>query len=67
MTDKKKFIKGTISFFLIILLTTINLKQLKAKTEKYNLNDNFSEIGFIVKHKITKDVYGEFLKTNGIV
>ena len=54
-------------FLLIILIANTFLFPLNAKTIKYDLDGNSSKIGFTVKHKITKDVYGEFLKSNGEV
>lgn len=54
-------------FILMFLISIIFLNSLNAKTIKYELSENFSKIGFIVKHKITKDVYGEFLKSKGEV
>ena len=38
---------------------------LSAKQITYKLDGNNSKVGFTVKHKITNDVYGEFLKSIG--
>ena len=63
-----KIISQLIVYFLSILITSFNfLSPLNANTIKYELSENFSKIGFMVKHKITKDVYGEFLKSKGEV
>ena len=48
-------------FFFIVLINIIFLHPLNAKTTIYELSENSSKIQFMVKHKITKDVYGEFL------
>lgn len=54
-------------FFFIVLINIIFLHPLNAKTTIYELSENSSKIQFMVKHKITKDVYGEFLKSKGEV
>ena len=54
-------------FFFIVLINIIFLHPLNAKTTIYELSENSSKIQFMVKHKITKDVYGEFLKSKGKV
>ena len=52
-------------FLVIILLSQVFTYSLHAKTKKYKLDGNNSKVGFSVKHKITRDVYGEFLESIG--
>ena len=54
-------------FLIIILLSQLFSFSLYAKPITYKLDTNNSKVGFSVKHKITRDVYGEFLKSIGTV
>ena len=52
-------------FLVLILLSQVFAFSLYAKPKTYKLDNNDSKVGFSVKHKITRDVYGEFLKSIG--
>jgi len=52
-------------FLLSISLSYLLSYNVHAKPISYKLDSNSSKVGFSVKHKITKDVYGEFLKSFG--
>ena len=56
-----------IYFLVIILLSQLFSYSLPAKQVIYRLDENNSKVGFTVKHKITNDVNGEFLKSTGTV
>ena len=63
----KKIIKllniSSLSFFLLFHFWGYSLN---AKPITYKLDSNNSRVGFSVKHKITKDVFGEFSRSTGI-
>ena len=62
----KKIINLINRFFLLsISLSYLLSYNVHAKPISYKLDSNSSKVGFSVKHKITKDVYGEFLKSFG--
>ena len=62
----KKIINWRCIYFLvIILISQVFSYSLSAKPITYKLDENNSKVGFTVKHKITNDVYGEFLKSIG--
>jgi len=48
-----------------ILLAQVSPYSLQAKPKTFKLDSNNSKVGFSVKHKITKDVYGEFINSFG--
>ncbi len=52
-------------FLVVILLSQAFSYSLYAKPINYRLDNNNSKVGFSVKHKITRDVYGEFLESIG--
>ena len=63
--NKLKF-TSLISIILVSLITTsINVSQ--ARNSMFEVVENESKVGFIVKHKITKDVYGGFRNVEGNV
>ena len=60
----KKIINWRCIYFLvIILISQVFSYPLFAKSITYKLDENNSKVGFSVKHKITRDVYGEFLNS----
>ena len=62
----KKIINWRCIYFLvIILISQVFSYSLSAKQITYKLDEKNSKVGFTVKHKITNDVYGEFLKSIG--
>ena len=63
--NKKIINWRSIYFLVIIFLSQVFSYSLPAKTITYKLDENNSKVGFTVKHKITNDVYGEFLKSIG--
>ena len=65
--NKKTLNWKNIYFLLVILLSLLLPKSLLAKPITYKLDENNSKVGFTVKHKITNDVNGEFLKSIGTV
>ena len=52
-------------FLLTFFFSQVLSFSLCAKPISYQLDTNNSKVGFSVKHKITRDVYGEFLKSIG--
>jgi polyisoprenoid-binding protein YceI len=65
--NKKIINRRNIYFLVIVLLSQIFSYSLPAKPITYKLDENNSKVGFTVKHKITNDVNGEFLKSIGTV
>ena len=65
--NKKIINLRNIYFLVIILLSQVFSYSLPAKPITYKLDENNSKVGFTVKHKITNDVNGEFLKSIGTV
>ena len=65
--NKKISNRKNIYFLLLILLSQLFSYSLLAKPITYKLDENNSKVGFTVKHKITNDVNGEFLKSIGTV
>ena len=65
--NKKIINWRNIYFLVIILLSQVFSYSLPAKPITYKLDENNSKVGFTVKHKITNDVNGEFLKSIGTV
>ena len=62
----KKFINSiTLYILVIILFLQVFSYSLCANPISYKLDTDNSKVGFSVKHKITRDVYGEFLKSFG--
>ena len=65
--NKKIINWRNIYFLVIIFLSHVFSYSLPAKPITYKLDENNSKVGFNVKHKITNDVNGEFLKSIGTV
>ena len=65
--NKKIINWRNIYFLVIVLLSQVFSYSLPAKPITYKLDENNSKVGFTVKHKITNDVNGEFLKSIGTV
>jgi polyisoprenoid-binding protein YceI len=65
--NKKIINRRNIYFLVIVLLSQVFSYSLPAKPITYKLDENNSKVGFTVKHKITNDVNGEFLKSIGTV
>ena len=61
--NKKIIYWRNICFLVIVLLSQVFLNSIPAKPITYKLDENNSKVGFTVKHKITNDVNGEFLKS----
>ncbi len=62
---KKMFDLKNLYFLIPILFSQVFSCSLYAKPITYKLDNNNSKVGFSVKHKITRDVYGEFLESIG--
>ena len=65
--NKKLINTINLYFLLTFFFSQVFSFSLCAKPISYKLDTNNSKVGFSVKHKITKDVYGEFLKSKGEV
>ena len=63
--NKKKVSLINLYFLVLILLSQVFSHSLCAKNITYKLDNNNSKVGFSVKHKITRDVYGKFLESIG--
>ena len=63
--NKKLINTINLYFILTILFSQVFSYSLCAKPISYKLDTNNSKVGFSVKHKITRDVFGEFLKSVG--
>ena len=64
----KKLINLIYHYFLpVIMISNLFSYNLNAKPISYKLDINNSKVGFSVKHKITRDVFGEFSKSFGKV
>ena len=63
--NKKLINTINLYFLLTFLFSQVFSYSLCAKPIAYKLDINNSKVGFSVKHKITRDVYGEFLKSIG--
>ena len=63
--NKKLINTLNLYFFSTILFSQVFSYSLCAKPISYKPDTNNSKVGFSVKHKITRDVYGEFLKSIG--
>ena len=63
--NKKLINSISLNFLATILFSQVFSYSLCAKPISYKLDTNHSKVGFSVKHKITRDVYGEFLKSIG--
>ena len=62
----KKIINlGILHFLVMILNSQVFSYSIQAQPRAYKLDSNNSKVGFSVKHKITRDVYGVFLKSIG--
>ena len=63
--NKKLINTINLYFLLTFFFSQVFSFSLCAKPISYQLDTNNSKVGFSVKHKITRDVYGEFLKSIG--
>ena len=63
--NKKLINTINLYFLLTFLFSQVFSYSLCANPISYKLDTNHSKVGFSVKHKITRDVYGEFLKSIG--
>ena len=63
--NKKLINTINLYFLLTFFFSQVFSFSLCAKPISYKLDTNNSKVGFSVKHKITRDVYGEFLKSIG--
>ena len=63
--NKKLINTINLYFLLTFFFSQVFSFYLCAKPISYKLDTNNSKVGFSVKHKITRDVYGEFLISNG--
>ena len=63
--NKSKYIFFNLVVFISIIATSYSVSY--ARNTTFEVDQNESKVGFMVKHKITKDVYGGFRNVEGNV